>query len=516
MDGTGAAARRVTIEDEPGEARLSVVSDQPAHGKGGARLDTEPATAAGTAVAGIPPTPWFHSLDEAWQAMAPPPGKPVPAVRTVSSAGLATAAAIVVEALYQRGPGGQRQVPSAGAVFPYVTTVLAHEQPPGAPARWSLHHVASDARISEIPLPASLAGELARCVDPRTDTRLAHILLLTRPWLSIRKYGPRGYYYAHLDAAHAATNLLGLALGRGRAHLALAVAGEAVDRVLAAGLPFHELIGVISVDPVEPAPVAMPAETDRPGRAAGAQHGLEQLCWSLLGDGIRRSPWRPRPVRAGPVLGTPSRTALAAVTTDEWGALSRRRRSARRFERAPVSLGRVTETLSALATPLPLDLPGPDAPSVTATVVLTPAVADRNAAAPLHEYARVVFADEGVDDSAVVAACQGQAHLGAAQAFVLLHCQRAALLDVGRRLFDDAVFRAGAAGQLLYLGATRAGIAVTAVGGFDPARWSTIAALPQDHEILYLLALGSGPPDTGGPEPAKRDRHEPAHSHGER
>jgi nitroreductase len=107
----------------------------------------------------------------------------------------------------------------------------------------------------------------------------------------------------------------------------------------------------------------------------------------------------------------------------------------------------------------------------------------------------------------------GQAHVGHAQAFVLLHTA-AGLVAAGTSGHDirQALFRAGAAGQLLCLAATREQVAASTIGGFDPAVWARIAQLPAGTELLYLLALGTPVAESGA---ARNDRAEKATAHGE-
>ena len=107
----------------------------------------------------------------------------------------------------------------------------------------------------------------------------------------------------------------------------------------------------------------------------------------------------------------------------------------------------------------------------------------------------------------------GQPHIGHGQAFVLLHTAPG-LVAAGAVGHDirQALFRAGAGGQLLCLAATRDRIAASTIGGFDSAVWARIAGLPGGTELLYLLALGTPVAESG---PARSDRGEKATAHGE-
>ena len=115
------------------------------------------------------------------------------------------------------------------------------------------------------------------------------------------------------------------------------------------------------------------------------------------------------------------------------------------------------------------------------------------------------------DRELIIESCMGQQHLGTAAFFALVHTPTDRMLVAGQpQALRDTLFRAAAAGQLLYLGAARAEIAVTAIGGFDAQSWRQLAELPDGEEIVYLIALGCDEGDVD-----RLDRREVAYAHGE-
>ena len=444
-----------------------------------------------TALAG----PWFDSLAEAWQSITNLRGSLAPPTREVHSPGLANAVSILRNALYLPGPSGQRRVPSAGAIFPYTTMVLANEEHQSGATGWSLFQVSPDGRVADLPADPALTLRLARAFHPPADDRLAHLLVLNRPWMSIRKYGPRGYLYSRLDAAHALVNLLGIALEAGNAWLNLNCGGEDAEDLLVEQARYHELCGVVSVRGAFEAGTTVVEVIDDGTAADPAKvpdgDTLEATCWSLLGDLVRCGTPRASAVTSAALhAGLSIESEHDLRTAGRWSQASGMRRSARRFGGPALAADQIGATLAALGTRLPMNLQPGGASLVDVTIFVPNALESDARLDRLRRYGRVVAA-RGTDHAAIAAACMGQQHLRAAQAFVLVSASRRLLLYEGRAQFEEILFRAGATGQLMYLGAARAGVGITTIGGFDSTRWSELAGLREDHELLYLVALGN-------------------------
>lgn len=467
-----------------------------------------------------PAAPWFDSLSQAWHTMTNLRGSLPSSTRQAHSAGLAGAVAILRDALYLPGPSGQRRVPSAGAIFPYTTMVLANEQHESGATGWSLFRVSPDGRVADLPADRALASRLARSFHPVADERLVHLLVLNRPWMSIRKYGPRGYLYSRLDAAHALVNLLGIALETRDAWLQLGCGGEDTEDLLVDQARYHELCGVVSIrgdssDTAGGTAVEVSAADAAPD-SADVPDGdtLEAACWSLLGDLVRqRAPRGSAVTVASPHTVAPAEAEHDLRLAGRWSQASAMRRSTRRFGGPAVEVDRIAAALSALGTQLPMSLQAGGASLIDVTVFVPNALeSEADLCRQLGRYGRVVAPPKATDRAAITAACMGQQHLREAQAFVLVSASRRRLLYEGRGQFEDTLFRAGASGQLMYLGSAQAGVGITTVGGFDSARWSELARLPEDHELLYLAALGH---EAASSAP-KLDRDAAALTHGER
>lgn len=103
--------------------------------------------------------------------------------------------------------GGPRAVPSAGALYPYEFRVLTEEA--DGPAVFHVDPVRRLVFRVDGGCSADRRCEPAGLRTPAPGGAL--VFVVGRPWLSMRKYGDRGYRYAQFDAAHVATNLLGVA-----------------------------------------------------------------------------------------------------------------------------------------------------------------------------------------------------------------------------------------------------------------------------------------------------------------
>ncbi|WP_033256874.1 hypothetical protein [Kitasatospora phosalacinea] len=444
-------------------------------------------------------------LARIWEELTAIPAHPELAADTAPGPSLAAALHVVDDGILAKGPGSVRSVPSAGAIFPYDVLVLDRSGPgPAVLYRLNLDRRLCVRTAAGAPLAEALAGTTG-------SDRSVLVLLAVRPWLSIRKYGPRGYLYAQIDAGHAATNLLGTALDRGTARLRLALPRRRLAEALADHLPWREVHSVLELDAPR-TPAAAPPDgwsylhQEQPAPLESAGY-LESVCWAriprLLADGPDHHRLTTRTVvESGPLL-----PAAAGIEPGEWTGLSRRRRSSKRFGRQPLDPAVLLDCVGALMTALPCDLTG----SGFGVTVLTPpgritAPGDNPPGAP--DFVGTAFV---TDTAAIARACTGQSHLAGADAFVLLHADRASTLGTGPDPLREAVFRSAAAAHLLYLGAARNAVGVTGVGGFDAAQWLAAAGLDHTRELLYVVALGNDRDDA-----RKLDRAEIAYAQGER
>ena len=483
----------------------------------------------------LDPIPAAPSADllRAWTAMTTLRSAKPRTSHSVLSPDLAVALDILGEAVHRTGPSGARRVPSAGAIFPYETLALCRVSVGGGSVGWGLFRIEGAAgTCTMVPISQAWLRRLVAAMPGGPEFEGCHLIVMTRPWLSIRKYGPRGYLYTQLDAAHAAVNVLGVALSTGPAVLHAGLPAAAGAALRAGFSPFHEAHSVIQLAAApsyEGDPMITVREDAPPPRTAET-YDFEARAWASIVAPLHTS--------AGATLPAEPRdttvVALPAAWPDlglraEWRELSAARRSAKRFTTEPLSGAQLAATVGALATPLPTtfgqgcadeaDGFASGSAAVSATVIvndrldLSPAEqAAITRCARLVRYAATADSMPG-DVTSFVAACMGQAHIGHGQAFVLLHTAPGlvATANAGHAI-RRALLRAGAGAQLLCLAATRDRIAASTIGGFDPAVWARIAQLPGGTELLYLLALGSPAAETG---PARNDRAEKATAHGE-
>jgi hypothetical protein len=448
---------------------------------------------------------------EAWSGWIAMNARPALEREPESSQALGFALRVVDDALRTAGSGGARSVPSAGAIFPYDVLILCRRSGnrPAAIYRLDLDRQTC-LRLS---IDAERIDAMLRM--PGQDSCDVRLILAARPWLSMRKYGARGYLFAHLDCGHAAANMLGAALDSADARLRLKLPRATLARELAAHMPCRDVHSVL--DLWSPADARydggweialLPADWPADSTAR-----LEEFCWAsipleLLCDDA-------------PGGADASRKQLGdfnwltndfAVRKGEWTGLSRQRRSARKFEKHQIQALTIDRTLGTLTTRLPMDLASVASGEFTLTLVTGPRTAPGFGDGAPDKGVRVVRTAWADQPAGIIDAFFGQQHLGVADVFAVFHADRGRLFgQPTRQPLREALFRASAAAQLIYLGAARTGAAMTAIGGFDVGTWQAVAGTGPEEEILYIVALGS---DGGGMY--KLDRAEIAYAQGER
>ena len=301
---------------------------------------------------------------------------------SVLSPDLAVAVDILGEAVHRTGPSGARRVPSAGAIFPYETLALCRAAAGGDSFAWGLFRVEGVAgTCTRVPISQAGLRRLAATMPGGPAFEGCYLIVMTRPWLSIRKYGPRGYLYTQLDAAHAAVNIVGIALSTGTAALHAGLPAAAGIVLANEFPPFHEPHSVIQLARVR-AFAGDPMVTVREEAAARrtpAAFDFEAQAWASIVAPLHASAG----VAVAPNRGTPPWWTCPRRRPDlalraEWRELSAARRSAKRFATEPLSGAQLAATIGALATPLPTTLgpgragpvPGAGRSAVSATVIV--------------------------------------------------------------------------------------------------------------------------------------------------
>ncbi len=419
-----------------------------------------------------------------------------------------------------------RTVPSAGALYPFEVIVSVIGE---GSYLWDLEK----GRLVTCGLAPLTRDDLAAagCAVAPGQRLQALIILVARPWLSMKKYRLRGYPYCHLDVGHVATNLVLYATALGQAptlHLRFSHALVA-ERLELGGL-CREPLAVLSFAGTDPAPAAEP----RAGLAAGSEvpeaAGLELpaepeiLNWeSLRGllslDSHVAPPCAPisSPILLEPeevpeddVLPLPAGRSQP-VTAREWRSAILSRRSAKGFRDEPLSVMQIGELLGALrGGGLLADCP----PDPAAQLGVRLIARSLDGLAGVFAYAPRDHALYRVDSRAgdPCRACMRQEISRNAAALIILHAPICPLVDLhGYSAFTELHFRAAELAQRLYLAASRMGgaVEITCIGGFDSEECADLARLTGSDEALYVILLGV-PEETA----VKHDRLDVAFSHG--
>jgi SagB-type dehydrogenase family enzyme len=419
-----------------------------------------------------------------------------------------------------------RTVPSAGALYPFevIASVVGEGN-----YLWDLEQ----GRLVPCGLPPLSLEELAKAgLVTLPGHRLeALLILVARPWLSMRKYRLRGYSYCHLDVGHLATNLavytnaLGhlptLHLRFSRAVLAECLRLEGMCREPLAVLSFT------SAEPADAAPQPVTGGQAEPGPlvASGLElpGELEILNWESL-QGILSFDFTldpPGPIVCAPLLAEPPEVTEEAVLplpvgysrpagAREWRSAILGRRSAKGFLDGTLSAAQIDELLGALrdesvasdgsADPsmrLGLRLVTRNVEGLTGVFAYSP---------QRHALYRI---DAQADDPRPACMCQEMARDAAA--LIILHAPICRLVDSqGYSPFTELHFRAAELGQRLHLAAARLrGVGMTCIGGFDGQECAALARLDPGEEAIYVILLGV--PDENA---SKHDRLKVAFSHG--
>jgi SagB-type dehydrogenase family enzyme len=413
--------------------------------------------------------------------------------------------------------------PSAGALYPFE--VFAAVVGEGS-YLWDV----DKARLVPCGLEPLAHEDLAAAgfTAPPGQRLEALLILVARPWLSMKKYYQRGYAYCHLDVGHLATNLAIYTAALGHdSTLHLRFSHTALAEHLKLGGLCREPLAVLSFAAARP--TACPEPATGPAALAGVEPAalelpgeLELGCWeSLRGILPFDFPAVPCPAAGAPLLVEPAAVAEEAVlplpigrpqpsAAREWRAAILGRRSAKGFRDEPLSAAHIGELLGALR-----DEGFPSDFSQEASARIGVRLVARNveglegvfAYAPRgHSLHRLA---ERTDDPRP--ACMHQEIARDAAALVILHAPICHLMDrQGYSAFSELHIQAAELAQRLYLAAARIGaVGMTCIGGFDGHECATLARLEDADETLYVILLGI--PDEAA---VKQDRLSVASSHG--
>jgi hypothetical protein len=412
-----------------------------------------------------------------------------------------------------------RTVPSAGSLYPFE--VIACVVGEGT-SLWDIEK----GRLVPCGLPSLSREDLA---DAGLVTTPGHhldalLVLLARPWLSMKKYFLRGYGYCHLDVGHLAANLATYtdALGLNPTlHLRFSRAFIA-DRLRLAGL-CREPLAVVSFSSSTPGlttgpesePGLQPASLERPD--ANEIANWETLQGVLSFDSALEPPSPPAgapillalDVEEVSLLPLPEGRCQPSSAKD-WRSAILARRSAKGFRREPLDMAQIGELLGALrADSFPEDC------LTDACTGLGVRLIARNVdgLAGVYAYDPRNHALQHISSQAEDPrhACMQQDLASKAAALVIFHAPVLRLIDrFGYSAFTELHFHAAQLGQRLHLAAARLdAVGITCIGGFDGVRCAGLACLSPGEETVYVILLGI--PDESA---FKHDRLSIAFSHG--
>ncbi len=411
-----------------------------------------------------------------------------------------------------------RTPPSAGALYPYEVIAIVIGE---GNYLWEIE----TGRLLPCSLPALTRDDLAAAglVTAPGHHLEALLILVARPWMSMKKYRLRGYVYCHLDVGHVAANLAVYTNALGfppTLHLRF-------SRSFLAG---HLRLDSLCREPLAVLSFASAAPAAEREAAAGPEAlGLEPpeekelLNWESLQGLFLDAPLEPPRSPAGATLlrepeevpeedivplpaGRPQPSAAG-----EWRSAILGRRSAKGFRGAPLNVTQIGELLTALRIEgLPADCPPDDDARLGVRLVArnVEGLAGVYAYAPRSHALHLV--DTRADDPRP--ACMQQEIAANAAALIVLHAPIRRLFDEqGHSGFTELFFHAAELGQRLHLAASRLGhVGMTCIGGFDGEECAALARLDGDEEVAYVILLGI--PDDAA---FKHDRLRVAFSHGQ-
>lgn len=415
-----------------------------------------------------------------------------------------------------------RTTPSAGALYPFeLMAVLAAGTAPSGnylydPEQGELR------RHPSPPLEPRELAEIGVATSPGSAIE-ALLVLLARPWLSMKKYGLRGYAYCHLDVGHAAANLALYATSLGHApKLHLRFSRPALLRRLELeGLCREPLVALSLAAARTPRRRTLPdvrvVET-----AAPEPPGSRELeSWETVREitSIHSpipaprvpSPTRPWADVRGAANGTfrrlGGRFSLPRPAAMRAAILGRR--SAKGFRPDPLGLRQLGALLASIRD-AELCCDAAEAPEIGLRVAAR-SIAGLDGVWIYDPRAHALIeVDRRSPDDDFGAACMRQEVAETAAALLLFHAPIRPLVDRwGYSAFAELHFHVAQLGQRLYLAAADAGVGVTCIGGFDEVECARLGRLAAPQEVLYVVACGRSDDSA-----VKHDRLDVAYSHG--
>jgi len=315
----------------------------------------------------------------------------------------------------------------------------------------------------------------------------ATVALLLRPWQSIRKYGLRGYFYSHLDGAHALASIVRAAEALGRP---AGVWLPDQDRQLPEGREAYAVVRLAGAG----APAAAAGRRGPAGPAArggqagtGAPESIETMVWDRLRAFGAGAPWPSASGSAAFALLASRPANCPEAAPWEPGAWARRRSAHSFDDDAAVSM----MALARLVGRLPQDFPGNLSPAAARPHMRVIGPASRGGAGAVWELDGGELRAAGpcpMTGTDFVTACAGQRvveHASALVAFTAGRDELRAMSDVTSALLCSGVMSAQ-----IYLACAERGYGCTCIGAYDSAVFRQHGVIGEDEDIVNVTAVG--------------------------
>lgn len=422
------------------------------------------------------------------------------------------------QALFRRRHGDSINAPSAGGIHPYEAVVFSWEGSEKESLRLVARRINLHRRSYRIlPVCEEELKPYFPLLEPGVEgARSTYVLLLSRPWLSMRKYGKRGYLYTQLDVGHAATALLGSAQELGAARLSLHLPRSELRKVLADFIPLREMHSVLSVCLPRKCRSedqwSFEEESTILSDALGGNE-LESYSWDLISQYLLpEEETDPMKLEDEPKLALDGEVADRCPPLRDWRKLSSARRSCTGFSHDPLPREKIESLLSVLSLKTKSDTREESHLELGIAVVMSPDIQPDPQSMRIPDEVDITVKSEFLlDENAVTRACNGQSHLGGARLFLLFYADRVGGRPLTWQGIRDCVYQSSAKAHFVYLQAAREGVGITSVGGYDEDSWRAVAGLPTGVDVIYILALGV----ESAAVKEKMDRRVNAYAHGE-
>jgi SagB-type dehydrogenase family enzyme len=406
-------------------------------------------------------------------------------------------------------PKPHRTVPSAGNIYPYEILVAARTKSNTLTiykynfnANKLFKYKESNIKFDD------LAESLISKTNQQSDTFDFVILILNRPWASVRKYGYRGVIYSFLDCAHAATNI---------AHTASKI--TSYDPIIDTHIDSEELGKILELDKycsVIQNIIYFPSlnqnapsiENDRVPeslmRPAFVSNEEVEKWASLQKEGlsipivIEKKLSQINGMRSKYKIDSCISSSIDCRLPDRNGSIvslleaNSKRYSANSFNKAPIKLEQLKELLCYSEYNVKRYVSKYDFRGIGLRVVAKNVTDITGIFDYCFEKKTLISVSHSLPNDDFRPACMNQELVQNAAAMIILYGPISDLLSHATIAeLKEAIFSAGHIGQMLYLSAAAANVGISAIGGFDTELCRELANLSDEYDPVYVFSIGN-------------------------